>query len=399
MVASELDDLQAREVRDIKPNLFERILASLHQAALDDRCWPEAATRIDQATGAKGNVLMLGEGPCTRAGIAFAQFCFGGENREDWARRYFADYRDRDERIPRFGRLSDCEVVHTQDLFTHRERKTSSLYNEIMREAEMCNGLHVRLAEPEGSYVAWAFADSVSRDGWGADQIEAVKRLLPHVRQFARVRQALVDARALGSSLAALLDSTGCGVIHLDRRGRIVEANDRARDILRQGHLLGGRHASLQSPHRRENVKLQALLRLALPRFGASGESGSISVKRRRGPTPLVVHLAPVGSYVSEQEVSGSRQVAALALIVDPFTPAWVNPDFVAASLNLTPAESRLAASLAAGRTLAEIAAEGGCSMGTIRWHLKRIFRKLGISRQVHLVRRVLALQGFTEPS
>ena len=345
-------------------------------------------------------MLVLGEGPCNLGSeVLFAQFCFGGEHRDDWARRYFDDYRDRDERIPRFRRLSDCEVVHTRDLFSGPEQKTSAVYNEIMREAEMCDGLHVRLAEPDGAYVGWAFADSVSRDGWGADQVKAVQRLLPHVRQFARVRQTLFDARALASSLAALLDTTGCGVIHLGRGGRIVEANDRARDILRLGDGLSDRHGSLHSPHRRDNFKLQALLRLAMPRFGAGGVSGSMSVHRSRAPTPLAIHLTPVAPSVNERALSRARRVAAFALVVDPVAPAWINPELVAASLNLTSAESRLAASLAAGRTLPEIATEAGCSRDTIRWHLKRIFRKLAISRQADLVRRVLALQGFPEPS
>ena len=49
-----------------------------------------------------------------------------------------------------------------------------------------------------------------------------VTGLLPHVRQFVRVRQALVRAEARNATVTALLDNPRTGVIHLDRRGRIM---------------------------------------------------------------------------------------------------------------------------------------------------------------------------------
>ncbi|MCE2484928.1 MAG: hypothetical protein J4F42_05410 [Desulfurellaceae bacterium] len=47
-----------------------------------------------------------------------------------------------------------------------------------------------------------------------------IKGVLPHLRQFVRVRQALAGAEALGASLTALLDNTQIGIIHLDQRGQ-----------------------------------------------------------------------------------------------------------------------------------------------------------------------------------
>ena len=48
-----------------------------------------------------------------------------------------------------------------------------------------------------------------------------VTRLLPHIRQFVRVRQALVRAEARNTTVTALLDNPRIGVTHLDRRRRI----------------------------------------------------------------------------------------------------------------------------------------------------------------------------------
>jgi len=58
----------------------------------------------------------------------------------------------------------------------------------------------------------------------------------------------------------------------------------------------------------------------------------------------------------------------------------------------LTPAEARLAAALATGATLEQIAAAHRVTEATLRSQLRSIFSKTGTSRQAELVR--LALRG-----
>ena len=56
----------------------------------------------------------------------------------------------------------------------------------------------------------------------------------------------------------------------------------------------------------------------------------------------------------------------------------------------LSRAESRVAASLAEGRSVSDMARAFNRTEGGVRWTLKQIYRKLGISRQSDLVRLVL---------
>ncbi len=59
----------------------------------------------------------------------------------------------------------------------------------------------------------------------------------------------------------------------------------------------------------------------------------------------------------------------------------------MAAAFGLTPAETRLLASLFAGRTLAETAATLGITRTTAKTHLEHIFLKTGVTRQAELMR------------
>ena len=78
--------------------------------------------------------------------------------------------------------------------------------------------------------------------------------------------------------------------------------------------------------------------------------------------------------------------VAALVLVVDPYSQPPADRALVEEALHLSPAESRIAVSLAEGRTVREIAGTTGCSENTIRWHMRQIFEKQGLTRLGQLV-------------
>ena len=371
---------------------FERIMASLYDAMLDDTHWPDTSALIDEACGITGNALLVGEGPPDDIRALPVGLYYRGQRREDLEREYLEIYHPLDERVPRFRQLPDSLLVHVRDLYTAEELKTSPTYNEISLRSHYQDGLNVRLDGPGASHIAWGLGDPVASDGWGSSQIAMVRRLLPQVRQFVRVRQALVRAEARDTTAAALLDNTRIGVIHLDRRGRILEVNDRARRILRRGGRLSDNNRVLCARDPDDQLRLERLVAAALPTSGAVALSGSMLLGRSSRLPPFVVHVKPVGA---SQPDYGARHVAALVLIVEPGHHHRIDPGLVARTLRLTPTESQVAVRLAEGKNVREIARAMGLTEGAIYWHLKQIYHRLPISRQVDLVRLVLSIAEF----
>ena len=372
---------------------FDRILASLHEAMLDDAHWLATSALIDEACGIKGNFLLYGyEHSPDHVQLLFARLSYRGQRNEELERKYFDVYYPWDESVPRGRRLPDSQVVPVRDLYTEQEKKTSPTYNEIMASADYKNSLIVRLDGPNGSRIVWSVADRIDGSDWSSSQLDMMKRLLPHLRQFVGVRQALVDAGAVGTSLTGLLDNRRSGVIQLDRRGRIVAANDLAHELLRRGDGLSDRGGSLRAWAPADDARLQTVLARALPRFGGQGASGSIIVGRPSDLPRLVVHVSPVDDRESDFR---PWRVAALVLVVDPASRTCIDPALVEDTLDLSPAETHVAMLLAEGRTVREIAAATGRRESTIRWHLHHIFDKHRISRQVELVQLVLSLGGI----
>ena len=179
--------------------------------------------------------------------------------------------------------------------------------------------------------------------------------------------------------------------MQLDARGRIVAANDRARDVLRTGDGLLDSHGFLFAHTPQDNDHLQALLRRALPPVGTRGAGGSTIVRRLGALSALVLHVSPVGRREADFP---PWPVAALVLIVDPAHRVHIDPEVAAAALDFTPMESRVAVLLAQGMSVREIAAATGRKENTIRTHVKHMFAKHGFSRQAELLRLVRALAG-----
>ena len=329
---------------------FERILASLYDARLDETRWPATSALIDEACGITGNGLMVGEGPKNDVRGLFVGLYYRGQRREDLEREYLEHYHAIDERVPRFRQLPVSRLVHIDDLYTAEELKTSPTYNELLRRAGMQDGLNVRLPGLDGSHIGWGLNDPVDSDGWGASRI---------------------------------------GVLELDRRGRIMEGNDRARSILRHGDGLLDRNGMLRARAPADQVRLERLVGDALPASGAVAVSGSMVLRRSSVVPPFVVHVKPVGG---PQPDHGARHVAALVLIVEPGRQHRIDPDLVATTLELTPAETRVAVWLAEGNSVGDMADATGHTKAAIYWHLQQIYQKHSISRQADLVRLVLSL-------
>ncbi len=375
-------------------DLYDRILTALHAVAFDAAGWPEAAGLIDAACGVKGNALVFAGGrPRQDAELYLAQFCFRGQRREDFERLYFGDYWSRDERLPRLRQLPDSRLVHVSELYTEAERRTSATYNEVMPFTSSQDSLNVRLDGPGGTHVVWALADPVDAGGWGTVRTRMAERLLPHVRQCMVVRHALNEAGALGRSLAGLLDVRGIGVIHLDRSGRIVAANDCAVELLRRPRGLTDGEGGLRAVEPAEDAKLQQLLNRAASHFSGPGVAGSMTVRGAFESPRLVLHVSPVNGLLDGFRL---RSAGAMVLLVDPAHRPHIDADIVASALGLTPAESTIAVMLATGYTVREIAAAMGRTGETVRWHLKHVFAKHHVRRQADVVRLVLSVSGVT---
>ena len=273
---------------------FDRILAALHEVALDHAHWSTATALIDEALRAHGSSMVFGDGRSEKdIQIYFTWYFVRGERRRDLERDYYKNYYHLDERVPRVRHLPDSQLFHVTDLYTEEELKTSAAYNEMLARGQERNSIVVRLDGPHGSRIIWVVNDPVDGNGWSSAQLDSIRRLLPHIRQAVLLQQALAGAGALGATLTELLDTTWLGIVQLDGRGRIVAANERAREVLRAGDGLFDEGGFLYA-HTPEDLARALALDLPRwrgprlrPRHRLAQKPGQRHVRRRRLRVPL----------------------------------------------------------------------------------------------------------------
>ena len=366
----------------------ERILSLLHEAAIDPDGWAKASASIDETLEICGTGLVCAEGGYDKDVRVFAALkMIRGQRIMEQEQEYFASYYARDERIPRLRKQPDSKLCHVRELYSETELKTSATFNEFFARIRCQDSICVRLDGLNCSRIVLQFHDRSNGSGWSSPDLDLIRLLLPQIRQTWIVRQELAGARALGKTLTEMVETTGRGIVHLDARGQILEVNDTARIIFKDGDISSDMDRRLYARTRQDNHELQQILSRALPPFGTQAIAGSAVVRRPDGLPPLAVHVTPVSG--SEND-SLSLPVAALALIADPLTDAEIDLSLVKKALGLSRAEAKVAVLLAQGKDVRAIAASTHRAENTIRTQVKHILAKLELTRQgalVHLVR------------
>jgi DNA-binding CsgD family transcriptional regulator len=148
------------------------------------------------------------------------------------------------------------------------------------------------------------------------------------------------------------------------------------------------RHGKLIFANLKVNTAFQVALRNAACELGRSAAL-PLHLGKEKGEI-LVAPLQPGHRLVSVWETP----LALVAIATgeqDAQSIAWRMQQLY----RLTPAESRVAAAMALGQTVEEIAAANRVTEATLRSQLRSIFSKTGTRRQADLVRLALAGSAF----
>jgi DNA-binding CsgD family transcriptional regulator/PAS domain-containing protein len=208
-----------------------------------------------------------------------------------------------------------------------------------------------------------------------------IRELVGLMRKSAELHIRLNNAGWQSSVAWGALHQLAAAVIVTDREARIVGLNRAGEDLLSQGRALSVRQGRLCAARTFETAKLRAAIGAAAVSDERDPAIGRMLVRSRDTDLPYVLtvtRLAP--------ELSAFDRPLAMILAIAPRQGALAAAD-LAELFGLSPAESRLAVALTAGRKLHDIAIENGLRIATLRSQLSAILKKVGADRQVNLVR------------
>lgn len=290
----------------------------------------------------------------------------------------------RQESLPAGG------LVRSDDLLPLKTLRQTEYYADWLRPQGLVHALG-SVIERRGTVVTKLGVLRGHRRGPMRDEeLQAVSRLLPHLRQALRVG-AQVRAGALAREA---LQANPYGLVQLDRHLVVHELNSAAARIFEAGDGLRlGRNRGLHAGPGPTQA-LRALLERTMAGARPPPQDCRLRVPRPSGLPDYVLELAPAADSVRRFAQSLTRGARALLTIVDPARALFTQPEQAMERLRwqfgFTPAEARLAVQLANGRTLAEAAGQLDITEGTARFMSKRLFAKTGTNSQARLVALLL---------
>jgi DNA-binding CsgD family transcriptional regulator len=222
-------------------------------------------------------------------------------------------------------------------------------------------------------------------------EVELGKLLLPHLRRAVTISKVL-DARTIeGVRMAQALDALRCAVVLVNEHRTILHTNRAAESMLRGSSAIRNANGMLQTSLTSAAQELRNALALAAGNEAAIGKAG-LAIRLTAPDSdlpPVFAHVLPLTGSDFRTRLQPS---AVAAVFVGVSADAQDGAAMVTAAFGLTPAETRVLASLLAGQSLAEAAAGLGITRDTAKNHLNRIFRKTGVTRQADLIRLAVGL-------
>jgi PAS domain-containing protein len=353
-----------------------RTISNIYDAALAPDLWPAALQSVMDEAGAVGAGYSLFNKRTERVEWLSQSGPLVGREAD-----YFSHYHALDRYRPILEVLPAGRWLWISECLPETVLRRDEWYNDYLLRAGIDDALSARLCESASHVVVFGVSHGNDRAPFTAADTAALQELLEPLAKAARLHTELGSLGWEPAIALRALDQLAAAVIVADSDGRVIQANRAAERVLQRGDGLTVRDGKLGALHVFDSERFDASIAAAAAEQKTGAAIGRMRIRRHDGHPPYMLTVAPLGADLALYGRS-------LALIVfgdpDEKTPSERE---LAEFFRLSPAESRLAVALLAGKKLVEIAGDFGVQITTLRTQLSSILRKTGVTRQVDLIR------------
>jgi DNA-binding CsgD family transcriptional regulator len=276
------------------------------------------------------------------------------------------------------------DAICDRDVISEQEMTDDPFYRDFLARYGLKWCAAVGVSPDPQVAAAVSIQRSSEKPAYSDVEIEAIGRLGRHIESALRLSLRLLDAELVKESLGEALNRVNIGIFALDSLSRVIFTNLAGRELRDSG--LAVVNARLLVASRAEQKALQATIEATL-RATASDLATPpkpILIHRENSHRTLVVYVMPA-SHAPDPGEAFLTHARAIGLAIDPETGVPADPAVVRDVLGLTLGEARVAALVGHGMAPKDAAGKLGVTEETARTVLKRVFAKVGVSRQSEL--------------
>jgi DNA-binding CsgD family transcriptional regulator len=268
----------------------------------------------------------------------------------------------------------------------------TEFFNDWALELDIHHGVCGTVYRQKQSTVQLLIQRTRQQGPFTASETQAINRLIPHIQRSLHLSDHFQAMKLEIQGLRAISDSHGLAFLLIGETSEVIFVSSSAQNIIEQTAQLSLRGNRLHI----NGQSVGFLLNQRMSRKDASANDrerrlrllSAMRLKREHLP-PLRILACPLHSEKPSLQLAGERSNWAV-FIQDPLRATYLDQDLLRDVYGLTGAEARVAAMVAQGQDVAEIATKTGLSVNTIRTQLKQCFRKTETKRQSELTSTLL---------
>jgi DNA-binding CsgD family transcriptional regulator len=346
------------------------LLDLVYEAAAMPDLWPAVLDRMAGIAGGAGTFLITADPRTIRWTSSESLRELGLDILE-------GHWHERNTRMERLLLHRHSGFMRDVDMWTSDEMDNDPSFRDLLRPRGFgwCGGFLVQV--PSDDMLLFSIERRFVDGPIESQAVIELNNLRPHLARAAMMSARLRLERAKG--MAESLTTMGLPSAVLLGDGKVISTNASFDRIGPQilSTAFGGVALA--------NAEANALLKSAIEGLSAAAfqiGAKSIAVPADERAPALIVHLIPVRR--SAHDVFGP---AMGILVVTPLgSSQTLAADLLNGLFDLSPAETRAAQGLLAGKSINDLAAELGLSRETIRNQVKAVLVKTGTSRQADLL-------------
>jgi DNA-binding CsgD family transcriptional regulator len=365
---------------------YARAVEAIYAAAPEPARWPAALDAIAACFGDVGCILIYGrddgafgvvESPALSPMLP--------EYHQKWARRDTRAIRSRER-----GYFVRRDVITDRDCVSDAEMEADPFYCDFLRRFGLKFFAAAMVSPDPHVEVALSVQRALGKPPYTEGELDLLGKIGGHVEQSLRLGIRLLDSELINVGLGAALARIGIGVFVLDTLHRVVFSNHAGQKLIGHGPSAGDDAIFMPAL---EIAEVRRALDAAVSGIAAMSmtDTRPLLIQRPQSARPLALYILPIAEPFA---VGGKllTRARAIVLVIDPDTSSPPDPALIRDLLGLTLSEARIASLVGTGMSPRDTAAKLGISEETARTALKRVFAKVGVSRQSELAALMVKL-------
>jgi DNA-binding CsgD family transcriptional regulator len=275
------------------------------------------------------------------------------------------------------------DAVTDRDVVSDEEMETHPFYTFLARHGlKHFVGASI---SPDSRVVAFlAVQRAIDKSPYNDDELNLMTALSHHTEKSLRLGIRLFNAERIAEGLGEALTRIDMGVFVLDALGRVLFQNPAGQRLVGRG--LNITHDVLGVAPCPDRTKIETMLKESVRGVQHQIDNPRpLLIDRGDSERALTLYVLPIGAGAAPN-VKMLAHARAIVLVIEPESDELPDPAQVRDLLGITLGEARVAALVGSGIAPRETAEKLQLSEETVRTSLKRIFSKVGVSRQSELV-------------